>query len=86
MDVRAKVTQTIRAVAVENNKEIGPVEDDGHLVEIGIDSLCMASVIAVLDDDLAVDPFGSGNDVMIPITVGDLIQVYQSAVRDAAAV
>jgi hypothetical protein len=86
MDIRTKVIETIKAVAAENNQRLGPLDDGGRLLEIGVDSLCMASVIAMLDDDLAVDPFGSGNDVMIPATVGDLIQVYQSAVCNAASV
>ena len=86
MDIRTKVIEIIKAVAAENNQKLEPLDDGGRLLDIGVDSLCIASVIAMLDDDLSVDPFGSGNDVMIPATVGDLVQVYQSAVCNAAAV
>jgi acyl carrier protein len=85
MDVRAKVFQTIKVVAAENNKRLEAFDDNDRLLEIGLDSLCMATLIAVLDDNLAVDPFGSGDDVMIPVTVGDLVQVYQTAVCNEAA-
>lgn len=85
MDVRTKVIETIRAVAAENSKKLGTLNDNSRLLEIGLDSLCMATLIAVLDDDFVVDPFGSGDDVMIPVTLGDLVQVYQSAISNAAA-
>lgn len=85
MNIRSKMIDTIRLVAAENSKKLGPLHDDTPLLEAGLDSLCMASLIATLDDDLRVDPFGSGDDVVIPVTVGDLIEVYQLAVANAAA-
>lgn len=43
--------------------------------ELGLDSLELAELSAVLEDDLGRDPFSEG---IIPDTVGDLIDFYNS--------
>ena len=47
----------------------------------GLDSLCLAVLVANLDDELGLDPFSDGGNADLPITVGDLIKLYESASR-----
>ena len=49
------------------------------LLEPGLDSLCIALLVANLDDELGVDPFG--DDVEVPLTFGDLVRVYENAIQ-----
>ena len=51
------------------------------LLKSGLNSLCVAILVANLEDELGVDPFGSGDDVQMPVTVGDFIRVYENAMQ-----
>jgi hypothetical protein len=44
-----------------------------------LDSLCIAVLVATLDDELGLDPFASDDDVGFPVTVGDFIRRYENA-------
>ena len=48
------------------------------LLESGLDSLCVAIIVANLDDELGLDPFAAGN-VDMPVTLGDFIRLYEHA-------
>lgn len=78
-DVREAVIAQIKAVAAQQNKTLVPLADAVPLLESGLDSLCIAILVANLEDDLGIDPFGSGDEVAIPVTVGDLVRLYQNA-------
>jgi acyl carrier protein len=79
MSVRAIILQQIDIVAAQQHKILKPLSDDLHLIDSGLDSLCLAILVANLDDELGLDPFGTGDDVPIPVTVGDLITLYENA-------
>lgn len=79
MTIRTTVLEQMSLIAKQQNKVLGPLGDDVLLLESGLDSLCLAILVATLDDELGVDPFGSGDDVAIPVTVGDLIHLYEAA-------
>ena len=51
------------------------------LLDSGLDSLCVAIIVARLEDELGVDPFDSDNDAEFPVTVGDFIGLYEDATR-----
>ena len=76
--VRATVTSVIIDVAAEQDKKLAPLTDRLPLMESGLDSLCIAIVVARLDDQMNVDPFGA-DDIDLPVTVGDFIQIYENA-------
>jgi acyl carrier protein len=80
---RPNVQQTIydqmKMVAKQNDKVLSPLTDDLLILESGLDSLCVAILVANLEDELGVDPFGSGDDVIVPVTLGDFVRVYQDA-------
>ena len=48
------------------------------LVDSGLDSLCLAIIVARLEDALGVDPF-SAKDDDFPVTLGDFIKFYEDA-------
>ena len=80
VSVRSKVLSQFEQVAKEQNKVLGPLSDDLVLVDSGLDSLCLAIIVARLEDALGVDPF-SANDGDFPVTLGDFIQLYANAAR-----
>lgn len=84
MTVREIVYEQIKVVAQQHSKVLLEVTDSTNLLATGLDSLCMASLISVLDETLKVDPFGTGDDVGLPVSVGDLVSIYSKAVTHAA--
>jgi acyl carrier protein len=68
-------------VAREQGKKLARLSDDLVLLESGLDSLCMAIIVARLEDLLGLDPFSAGEDVELPVTVGDFIRLYVHAAK-----
>jgi hypothetical protein len=84
MNIRKTVYDNVKTVGEEQNKLLPPLTDDTCLGESGLDSLCLAILIARLDDELRLNPFGL-DDVEIPVTLGHLIRLYENAAENAAA-
>lgn len=80
MNVRDVVYSQLDAVAKEQNKTLAPLTDDMELLETGLDSLCIAIVVARLEDVLLVDPFSTDEETMMPVTIGQFVKLYQNAV------
>jgi len=78
MSVRATVLSHFEQVAKEQRKSLAPLSDDLVLVDSGLDSLCLAIIVARLEDALGVDPF-SAKDDDFPVTLGDFIKFYEDA-------
>jgi len=85
MDIRTTMFEQIGVVAQEQGKKLAPLSDDLPLLESGLDSLCIAILVANLEDQLGLDPFGSGDDVEMPTTLGDLVRVYENAAAATTA-
>jgi hypothetical protein len=79
MSVRDAVITQVQLVAEQQRKTLQPLTDDMPLVGSGLDSLCIALVVANLEDELGVDPFGVGGDVAMPSTLGEFIEFYEKA-------
>ena len=79
MSVRSTVLAHLEQVAKEQGKRLAPLSDNLVLLESGLDSLCLAIIVARLEDALGVDPFSTAEDGRLPITVGDLVQFYEYA-------
>jgi len=79
MDIRAVVTSTILSVAAEQSKELPALTDDLPLLESGLDSLCLAGIVAKLEDELGADPFSDMEAEFFPNTIGDFIRIYEHA-------
>ena len=75
MTTREAVLQQIRLVAQQQKKMLAVLDDNLRLAESGLDSLCIAIIVANLDDELGLDPFEGG--IEIPTTLGELIGLYE---------
>jgi len=80
MSVRQAVLDQMRIVAEQQRKTLKPLADDLLLLESGLDSLCIAIVVANLEDELGIDPF-AGGDIEMPTTLGEFIALYENAAR-----
>lgn len=80
MNVRDVIFDQLHAVAKEQNMTLVPLTDEVELLESGLDSLCIAIVVARLEDVLLVDPFSADDETMMPVTIGQFVRLYQNAV------
>lgn len=79
MSVRSVVVEQMVKIVSEQGKLAPTLNDDLPLIESGLDSLGIAVLVVRLEDKLGMDPFtASANDGM-PVTVGDLIRLYEHA-------
>ena len=79
MTVATIVRAEFEQVAREQEKSLTGLGDDTVLLDSGLDSLCLAIIMARLEDQLGVDPFSLSEDVYLPVTLGDFIKFYQDA-------
>ena len=74
-DVEATVTEAIRTLIERREVADVTVTRDAKLQDgLGFDSLELAELSAVLEEDLGSDPYTHG---IIPETVGDIIAFYE---------
>ena len=81
MSMAARITAQFEQVAQEQNKTLSPLRPDTMLLESGLDSLCMAIIVARLEEALGVDPFSTDDEVDFPVTFGDFVKLYEHAGR-----
>jgi hypothetical protein len=79
MSVRPAVLDQVKLVAEQQRKTLQPLTDDLPLVGSGLDSLCIAIIVANLEDEIGIDPFGAGGSVEMPTTLGAFIALYENA-------
>lgn len=79
--VRSSIVAHFRQVAKEQRKKLAPLSEDLILLDSGLDSLCFAIIVARLEDEYGTDPFGAGERVEFPVTLGDFIQIYEDAAQ-----
>ena len=81
MSIRSEVISQMNVVASEQDKRLARLSDDTALVDTGLDSLCLAIVVARLEDKLGIDPFSTSEDNGFPATVGEFIRFYENAAK-----
>jgi acyl carrier protein len=79
MSVRPIILEHIVRIATQQKKTLAPLTDSLPLLDSGLDSLCIAVLVASLDDSLGVDPFDQSGDIAFPVTLGDFIALYEHA-------
>ena len=79
MNIRDAIFSLCACVAKEQEKSLSPLSDDLPLLESGLDSLCMAVIVARLEDRLGFDPFAADVEFDFPVTVGDFVGLYENA-------
>ena len=79
--IRSTILGAIEQIAAEQNVTLPPLEDNLPLQDLGFDSLAFAILVARLEDDLGIDPFTASPDAAFPLTLGDLIEIYENALE-----
>jgi len=79
MSIRSEVITQLNQVAQEQDKRLAPLVDDLALLDSGLDSMCLAILVARLEDSLGIDPFSSADDTGFPVTLGDFVRFYEHA-------
>ena len=79
MTVKLTIMSEMRKIAEEQEKDLAPLSDNLVLLESGFDSLCFAVLVARLEDKLGLDLFTRSDDATFPLTLGDLVRVYEHA-------
>ena len=78
--IRSEIIALFTEVADEQGKRLAPLSDDLALLDSGLDSLCLAIIVARLEDRLGVDPFSiDRGDAIFPLTIGEFIGLYEHA-------
>lgn len=83
--IRNKIISALEQIAAEHDKSLAPLTDDLPLLDSGLDSLGFAILVARLEGELDVDPFTASEDIVFPVTLGDLVKLYESATPHHAA-
>ena len=81
MSIQSTVISQIQEIAEQNKKSLPPLEDDLVLLDLGLDSLGIAVLVARLEEVLGIDPFTESDDINYPVTLGDFIRFYENAAR-----
>ncbi len=81
MAIRDTILEMMTTIAQQQKKPLAPLQDDLELLGSGLDSLCIAILVAELDDEYGVDPLSSADEHSLPVTVGDFIRLYENAVQ-----
>jgi len=77
VSTRLTIVSQIEAIAREQNKRLAPLTDNLLLADSGLDSLCLAILVARLEDELGVDPFSAREEVYFPTTLGEFVELYE---------
>ena len=85
MSVRSIVLNECEHIAKQQGINLQPLSDDLALLDSGLDSLCIAILVARLEDTLEIDPFSNSEEVGIPVTIGDFVRIYEKAMAAAHA-
>jgi acyl carrier protein len=79
MSVRSEIMAQFSQVAEEQNRNLAPLTDEILLLDSGLDSLCLAVIVARLEEALGVDPFNSSENTDFPVTIGDFVRLYENS-------
>jgi hypothetical protein len=79
MSVRAVIGDIFSQVAIEQQRTLSQLSDSAKLIELGLDSLSFALVIARLEDTFGFDPF-RGLDYF-PVTFGEFVALFEAYSR-----
>lgn len=81
MPMRDTILEMMTTIAQQQKKPLAPLHDDLALLGSGLDSLCIAILVAELDDEFGIDPLSSADEHSLPVTIGDFIRLYENAVQ-----
>ncbi len=73
----SEILAEFERVARQHRKTLAPLTEDLVLLDSGLDSLCLAIIVARLEDTLGIDPFSRADDDEFPVTLGDFLRLYE---------
>jgi acyl carrier protein len=76
--LRLAIESQIREIALEHGRTLAPLTDELKLLESGMDSLSLATLVMRLAEGLGIDPFNPGSLIEFPATLGDLVRMYEA--------
>jgi acyl carrier protein len=76
VSIESTIKTTFEQVAREQQRELVPLWSDLKLLDLGLDSLSLALVVARLEDSLGFDPFDTVES--FPVTFGDFVRLYET--------
>jgi hypothetical protein len=79
MTVRDTIVHVFTEVAQEQDQSLAALDDRVPLLDLGLDSLSIAIIVARLESSLGTDPFSAADEVDIPATFGEFVAVYETA-------
>jgi acyl carrier protein len=79
MNIRSEIVNIFTHVAKDQSMPLASLTDNLPLIDSGLDSLCLAIIVARLEELLGVDPFSSSEDIPFPVTFGDFVKCYDKA-------
>jgi acyl carrier protein len=80
MNSRSEIVNEFARIAQEHGKDLPPLTDQMLLLESGLDSLCLATIVIRLEGILGVDPFDA-ETTLFPVTFGEFVQLYEACVQ-----
>ena len=81
MSIKITVISQLQQIAENEKKSLPPLTDDLVLLDLGLDSLAIAILVARLEETLGLDPFTESDDAFYPVTLGDFIRFYENAAQ-----
>ena len=86
MSIKLTILEQMTEVAHERGKMLAPLSDHLMLVDSGLDSLLMVILLARLEERLGINPFSNGEDIRLPVTIRDFIEIYENSGFSAVGV
>jgi len=71
----------IQQIAGDNGINLPPLTDDVVFVDLGLDSLAIAILVARLEETLGFDPFTERDDFPQIVTLGDFVRFYEGTAK-----
>ncbi len=83
--IATTIRREIEELLSDGGKRSAHLTDQTMLADTGLNSMLLAILVTRLEDALGLDPFSAFDEIEVPITLGDFIQLYENAaaVRDA---
>ena len=69
----------LRGSGPGQQRTLAPLTPALPLLDSGLDSHCLAVIVARLEERFGFDPFDTDTEVEFPVTVGDFMKPYESA-------
>lgn len=85
MTLRSTIIEEIESITTAHEKRMPPITEDVVIMDTEFDSLCFALLVARMEDITGIDPFAEMDMADLPVTIGDLVALYDRSATAKAA-